>query len=136
MRPVFRMAQPQEHMDIPEWFNDAIRATQENYRRIDTSRRVCCLCGHNVMVATERILRSEDPPLRNRWQPEIYSFCACAQAITLRIQEPGVWEDMARLYHQKIALPISQEHRQNMLRGEPNPKLPEIHILGRAVEDS
>ena len=123
-------------MDTPEWFDDAIRATQANYRRIDTTKRVCCLCGHNVMVATDRILKSEDTAPQNPWQPEIYSFCACSQAISLKIQEPGRWEDMARLYHQKIALPISEEHRLIMLGGEPNPKLPEIHILGRAVEDS
>jgi hypothetical protein len=76
-------------MDTPEWFDDAIRATQANYRRIDTTKRICCLCGHNVMVATDRILKSEDAAPQNPWQPEIYSFCACAQAISLKIQEPG-----------------------------------------------
>ena len=125
-----------KQMDTPEWFDDAIKATQENYRRIDTSQRVCLLCGHYIMIATGRILRSEDQTLRNPWHPEIYSFCACAQAIVLKgIEEPGIWEDMARLYHQKIALPGSGEHRQIMLRGEPTSKLPEP-TFGRIEEDA
>jgi hypothetical protein len=124
-------------MDTPEWFDDAIRATQENYRRIDTSKRVCLLCGHYIMIATNRILTSEDRALRNPWRPENYSFCACAQAIAFKgIEEPGLWEDMARLYHQKIALPRSVEHRQIMLSGEPTFKLPELFIFGRIEEDA
>ena len=124
-------------MDTPEWFDDAIRATQANYRRIDTTKRVCCLCGHNVMVATDRILKPEDAAAQNPWQPEIYSFCACAQAISLNI--PGAWQ-VANLWlgciTKRSLFRSAREHRLIMLGGEPNPKLPEIHILGRAVEDS
>jgi hypothetical protein len=71
-------------MDIPEWFDDAIRATQENYRRINTSKRVCRLCGHNIMVATDRISKSDDHTLRNPYHTETYPFCACAQSLALK----------------------------------------------------
>jgi hypothetical protein len=57
-------------MDIPEWFDDAIRATQENYRRINTSKRVCRLYGHNIMVATDRISKSDDHTLRNSYRDQ------------------------------------------------------------------
>ena len=55
-------------MDTAEWFDDAIRATEANYRRIDMTKRVCWLCGHNVMVATDRILKPEDAAAQNPWQ--------------------------------------------------------------------
>jgi hypothetical protein len=124
-------------MDTPKWFDDAIKATLGNYRRIDTSKRVCRICGHYIMTATNRVLRSGDdtPPDQNH--PEIYSFCACAQVITSTgLQEPGMWEDMARMYHQKIALPGSEEHQKIMLTGEPTPKLRKLRILGRIEEDT
>jgi len=88
------------------------------------------------MVATDRILGSEDQTPRNQHHSEIYSFCACAQVITRTgIQEPGMWEEMARLYHQGIALPASEEHRQIMLSGEPTPKLPELFLFGKTEEN-
>ena len=119
-------------MDTPEWFDDAIRATQENYRRINTSKRVCRLCGHNIMVATDRVSKSEDHTLRNPYHPETYPFCACAQSLALNgVPGPGIWEDMAMTFHDKIAQPGTDEHRRIMLAGEPTRKIPELLIFGK-----
>jgi hypothetical protein len=124
-------------MDTPKWFDNAIKATQGKYRRIDTSKRVCRICGHYVMTATNPVLKSEDNTPPDQHHRETYSFCACAQVITsTAILEPGKWEDMARMYHQKIALPGSEEHQRIMLTGEPTPKLRELRISGRIEEDS
>jgi hypothetical protein len=84
------------------------------------------------MVATDRISKSEDHTLRNPYNPETYLFCACAQSLALNgVPEPGMWEDMAMTFHDKIAQPETDEHRRIMLAGEPTRRIPELLIFGK-----
>jgi len=92
-----------------------------------TLANLCPYCGCAIRVATDWIglpKQEEEMSLRD-FRASVYPFCACAQAmeserLELLARRPDEWWAFAaRWYHEKIAKPDSDGHRQNMLRGYP-----------------
>ena len=112
---------------LPDWFNIALDNTRQNYERIDVLKLVCPYCGCAVHVATNWIglPKQEEEMSMKDFRAQVYPFCACAQAmesdrlanIASRTEE--WWAVAAAWYHEKIAKPDSDEHRENLLRGYP-----------------
>ena len=67
-------------------------------------------------------------PLQD-FRASVYPFCACAQAmesdrlVNIADQNDEWWAEVAKWYHEKIAKPDNDEHRENMLRRYPTRKL-------------
>jgi hypothetical protein len=111
----------------PDWFDEALKATGEKYKRIDVSKQVCPFCGVNVHIATDNI-REEKPTGRGTeytldLTPAIYVFCACAQALPQPTDNLDYWRKLANWYHKNVAKPGSAKHRGNMLNGCPTTEL-------------
>jgi hypothetical protein len=119
------------YLPLPEWFSTALENTRKNYRRINVSKQVCPSCGCPIHVATDWI----GLPKHTRYgalryfRAAVYPFCACAQAMEserlkdMVDQSDEWWANAVKRYHEDIASPESDEHRENMLRGFPTRKL-------------
>jgi hypothetical protein len=115
---------------LPEWFSAAVENTRKNYRRIDISKQVCSYCGCAIHVATSWIglPKQKGQMALGDFRASVYPFCACAQAaesvrLETIVRTGEGWREVAAWYHEKIASPESDEHRENMLRGYPTGKL-------------
>ena len=109
----------------PEWFPAALDAARGHYKLIHTTRHTCGLCGVHVHIGRDPIHERTEPDDKGWYHvhaiPGFYAFCACCQWIGHPAGQ--TWEDRARIYHARIALPDSQEHKDNMLRGYPTTAL-------------
>jgi hypothetical protein len=109
-------------MKYPDRLNEALEATRANYRVIHVGKHIYRYCGVPLHVATEPFEKRKPVPgeptmYRLSIIPAVYAFCSCAQWI--EIPEGETWEDLARIYYQRIVEHDSDRHIANMLRGQP-----------------
>jgi hypothetical protein len=125
------MSKRDDSTALPNWFASSLEATRNNYRRIKVSEVICTYCGCAVHIAADLIgapHQKRQMPLQD-FRASVYPFCACAQAmesdrlVNIADQNDEWWAEVAKWYHEKIAKPDSDEHRENMLRGYPTRKL-------------
>jgi hypothetical protein len=113
---------------LPDWFDTALNNTGQNYQRIDVLKLACPYCGCVIHVATNWIglpKQIEGVMPIKYFRASVYPFCACAQAmdserlINIADRAEEWWTFAADWYHEKIAKPDSDKHRENLLQGYP-----------------